>query len=283
MNLFKVKPLRVFELIAALILVGLAYMFFVYFDGLDQRDKSDKDLVTPPSVKKDDKYVDYASFGAVHMSVGAPSLARSNFDVDPRTAVTVYFNEKVDVDTLLDRFTLLNKNNGRVSEYTVDSVLRTNVDNQDNYTWKWQEVWQQKVIFTPSRDLENGTAYRASVSPGFKDESGSLTASNALVFDFLTANIPGFINDNVDNESGVLSAEDDLIMRFKSPMDRFEFVDKLTISPAIDVSVTVHDKTVTIKNAFEKDVDYKLNVSSVVRDLYGRALGKDIELEFVVR
>jgi len=279
---------KYFQLIFAIILVALAYYLTTYFINSDYN----KSIIKEPSIPapKEDaagdegRQIDFEKFGVVHIEVESPSFEKSNFDVNPKTSIEVYFNEKVNLDDVKAKFELMNSElelNVPVEITLVEE--RTPENAEAPSTWKWQRVWKQKVIFTPLQELKPITRYSANVNAGYYNEVASESALNAFKFEFMTADLPGLLSSNLD-KGNVLRSNDDIKIFFRSPMDSSELGSKLVIEPNLsDLSLSNNDKVLVIENTFKIGNSYTLRIPAHTKDIYGRNLGESIEYTFTVK
>lgn len=287
MNLLKKNPTHLFQLIAAIILILLAFYLVSYFEGIRLRTTQVEEIPLPPTggktpVREEEQYIDFDQFGVVHLEVDSPSYAKSNFDVDPGTAITLYFNEPVDVGDIRSKFSLIDTETGQdVLLDIVSSGLKVTMDEEDESAWKWQEVWQEKVVLAPVNELEPITMYEVVVDAGYLNKSGTGTAPNEFRFEFLTADEPGVLNTNIDEQPAQLREDQTIKVVFRSPMSQDELVGKVTLSPAVDLDVNVNDKIMVIENELSKG-EYQLAIPANVVDIYGRELGEDHIYNFTV-
>lgn len=277
MNLFKTDPKKIFEFVMAIITVIFAYYMGMYFVRTGSPTRCTKEPIIPPSTeKKESDKVDYKKSGAVHISVESPSYAKSNVDVNPLTPVTIYFNEVVDLDDAEAKFSLINKDTGEEVPVNVSGRLRTaEIDDKDKYDWSWQEYWKHKVIFAPIVELSPISMYRVDIEPGILIEEGEKTTAQGMNFEFMTADFPGVLNTNIEDEDSALKPGEHIKIIFKSPMLEEELKSAVIISPAVDFEVIVNDKVMTIVNNFKEAGDYTITLPGELKDLYGRELGEE--------
>jgi len=281
-NLFKKNPKRLFEVIAASVLVSLAYYLATYFIGIKVGTPPLLETGTRPVVeKRDEQPINFKAFGVVHMEVDSPSYAKSNFDVNPATAVTAYFNEPVDLQDVLNNFSLIDKVTGEIVLVDLVSELRDSDDVADSYTWKWQEVWQQKVILSPAVELEPVTMYVVEIESGYHNESRTGTAGSNFRYEFLTADAPGILNTNLDNREFEIKSSESVKIIFKSPMSEEELVAKVQLFPLSPFALKVSDKIMTVSATLEKG-SYQLTIPTDTADIYGNVLGEDFVVDFTV-
>jgi len=282
MNLFKKNPKKFFEFISATILVVLAYYLVVYFVGIQVETTPIQKPVTPLLVEKgEEQFVNFEEFGVVHIEVDSPSYAKSNFDVNPQTPVTIYFNEPVDLQDVRNKFSLVDKVTGEEVLTELSSELRDSSDNADSYAWKWQEVWEQKVVFRSLAELEPVTMYMVEVGSGYHNKPKSGTARSSFRFEFLTADEPGVLSTNLDSRKYKIESTERVKVIFKSPMDQEELSTKVIISPYVELKLRVNDKIMTITTDLELS-DYQLTIPAEVADIYGRSLGEAFMVDFSV-
>jgi len=281
-NLFKKNPKRLFEIIAAVVLVLLAFYLVVYFTGNKVVTPPFQEITTSPIVeKREEQPINYDEFGVVHMEVDSPSYAKSNFDVNPATSVTVYFNESVDLQSVFSSFSLIDKVTGDVVPVEMTSELRGLSDTADSYTRKWKEVWQQKVILSPVIELEPVTMYMVEIEPGYYNEPRTGTAGSKYRFEFLTADEPGILNTNLDNREYEIESSEKVKVIFKSPMSEEELSSSVQLFPLSSFILKVNDKIMTISTSLEVG-NYKLTIPADTMDIYGRVLGGDFIVDFRV-
>ena len=282
MNLFKKNPKRLFEIIAATFLVLLAYYLVVYFTGIGVKTPQSTKITTLPTVeKREEQPIDYDSFGVVHIEVDSPSYAKSNFDVNPTTTVTVYFNEAVDLQDVLGKFRLIDKVTGESVPVEMTSELRAPSDTADSYTKKWQEVWQQKVILSPAPELETVTMYVVEIESGYYNELRTGTSGSNFRFEFLTADEPGILSTNLDNHDYEMKSSESVKVIFKSPMREEDLSAKVQLLPLTNFTLQVNDKIMTISTPLEVG-SYQLVIPANTMDIYERSLGDDFVVDFNV-
>ena len=282
MNLFKKNPKRLFEIIAATFLVLLAYYLVVYFTGIGVKTPQSTKITTLPTVeKREEQPIDYDSFGVVHIEVDSPSYAKSNFDVNPTTTVTVYFNEAVDLQDVLGKFRLIDKVTGESVPVEMTSELRAPSDTADSYTKKWQEVWQQKVILSPAPELEPVTMYVVEIESGYYNELRTGTSGSNFRFEFLTADEPGILSTNLDNHDYEMKSSESVKVIFKSPMREEDLSAKVQLLPLTNFTLQVNDKIMTISTPLEVG-SYQLVIPANTMDIYERSLGDDFVVDFDV-
>ena len=282
MNLFKKNPKRLFEIIAATFLVLLAYYLVVYFTGIGVKTPQSTKITTLPTVeKREEQPIDYDSFGVVHIEVDSPSYAKSNFDVNPTTTVTVYFNEAVDLQDVLGKFRLIDKVTGESVSVEMTSELRAPSDTAVSYTKKWQEVWQQKVILSPAPELEPVTMYVVEIESGYYNELRTGTSGSNFRFEFLTADEPGILSTNLDNHDYEMKSSESVKVIFKSPMREEDLSAKVQLLPLTNFTLQVNDKIMTISTPLEVG-SYQLVIPANTMDIYERSLGDDFVVDFDV-
>jgi len=287
-NLFKKDPKRLFELVAAITLLLLAFYFVLFFEAAGSK-KAPPTVPSTPSpaeekpadLLQEEQNIDYSQFGAVHVEVDSPSYAKSNFDVNPNTGVTIYFNEPVNVSDAAARFKLINGNTNEKVAVTVASELRSENGQSDVNYWKWQDVWQEKLIFTPTVELEPVTMYKVEIDGGYYNEKGTGTAPGNYRFEFLTAGKPGILSTNLDNRDSKVPFGEQVKVIFKSPMSQEELQTKALLSPDTALDVQVNDKIMIINNPLPKGA-YELTIPGSTEDIYGRPLGEDFIFDFSV-
>ncbi len=272
----------------AVVVTAVVCCSFLYYKGNLSSKIVTKESVTPPPApaeeKVEQKFVDYSQFGVVFIEVDSPSYAQSNFDVNPNTPITVYLNREVDPQEVADKFSLINKNTGEAINTQVTSQTRAPEDKQDSYTWKWQEVWQQKLIFTPNLELAPITRYSAEIQAGYPDLAGQDIAKDSFQFEFMTADIPGILSTNLDNDGGILRSNDPIKIFFRSPMDTMDLEKSMTVTPLPgNLLLSNNDKVLVIENTFEVGGTYTLSIPYDTKDIYGRNLGENVEYVFTVQ
>lgn len=280
MNLFKKDPKKIFELLAAIITVIFSYYMVVYFVKTAAPSSVENKPVIPPSVaQKEIPQVNYEVFGPIYIEVNSPSYAKSNFDVNPLTPITVYFNEKVDQNDLESQFKLTDKETGELVPVNVSGRMRSPVDDQEKYTRRWQQYWQEKVIFTPKFELKPLTMYQVEIMPGFSNLDQTEKAAQGMNFEFLTAGMPGVLSTNIKPESN-FSSSDLIKIIFKSPMNLEELRKEVLLQPESQTEIKVNDKIMTISLGNLTPGDYQLTIPAGTKDIYGRTLDQDYNYSF---
>ena len=287
MILFKQNPKRIFELLLALIVAWLIYYLVGYFYHPQTLTIPNTVEPKPRAVAQEEQTpINFEEFGAVFVEVSSPSFAKSNFDVDPQTKITVYFNQPVNLSDVQSAFRLVDKATGEERTFSASPELRSDEDAQPPFAYKWQEVWQQRLIFSPTIALEPITMYTVTIGSGYRSEDSVSTAKDSFRFEFLTADEPGVLSTSVDNQDLRLAQANRLKIIFKSPMSQEELVGSLSLYSQTKgsfeaVDLQVHDKILTIDTQLAPG-KYNLNIPESAKDIYKRPLGGDFNLEFEV-
>jgi hypothetical protein len=283
MNLFKKDPKKIFQLLAAILTVVFTYYMAAYFvrTAAPNNKKEEKPIVPPSVTEREEPQVNYQAFGPIHLEVNSPSYAKSNFDVSPLTPITIYFNENIDQDALLKNFSLTNRETGESIAVNLSSRERNSSDNEENYNWKWQRYWQQKVILTPEVELQPVTMYQVEIMPGISNEDKTHTTAQGMTFNFLTADNPGILSTN-NKEEGGFSKREYLKVIFNSPMSLSELEEKISLSPSADYIPLVNDKIMDIPLKDFSAGEYTLTIPESTKDIYGRVLGQTYTINFSV-
>ncbi len=285
--LSKKNPTILFQIVFAIITLVLTTVLALFFAEEDIRklwgrpqgkvlDKSLKE----PALQND--VINPEDFGVVYIKVESPSYAQSNFDVNPKTGVTVYLNGKVDDMDLNSKVTIVDTATGDAVSTTYTLEDRAQDEDREDLTMLWEKIWEQKAIFYPKDELYTSSRYKVMVLPGIYNEDRSKVSKNKFEFEFLTADKPGVFSTNVDRSP--LRASENLQITFRSPMLTDELDSTITINPDnIPFEIENYDKILTVKSdKFEAFSKYTLTIPGAVRDIYGRPLGEDYILEFEV-
>lgn len=286
MNLFKKDPIKIFQLIAAIFLVLLAFYLVLYFEliTIERYKVSESDRPSKPMdeiSRQVEEGVDYEQFGAIHVEVDSPSYARSNFDVNPSTDIVMYFNEAVNIQDVIGNFKLLEEDTRAEVAMDVESQYRNEVSGEISNDKKWEKIWQQRLIFSPLQELKPVTMYWVELKGGYYNESGTGTAPNNFRFSFLTADTPGVLSTNLDNREYVIKQQEDIKIIFRSPVSEEELNENLIITPFSEIDLRVTDKIAVISNTLDRG-SYTVSIPANLEDIYGRPLGEDFVLEFSV-
>ena len=227
-------------------------------------------------------FVDYSKFGVIHVGLDSPSYAQSNFDVNPKTPIILFVNGRVAQKDIADKFSLKNTISKESFPVTVTIVDRTEEDSGD-YSWKWEQEWVQKVMFTPINPLAPATRYEIRVASGLSSEDKQTFSPLDFVYEFMTADEPGLQSTNVP-DTGVFTDGDNIKIIFKSPMNTKDLENKIRLGP-FDVAFKIinNDKILVIENVFTKDTNYTLTIPADTKDIYGRELGESVDLKFIYR
>ncbi len=210
---------------------------------------------------------------------------------NPKGPVTIYFNQRVDRDSVVEKFSLTEGIDGE--EIPVNAVfsLRSSEDDKRYYSADWQEKWQEKVEFYPQTTLDSKTTYMASLSSGFSSFAGSAPSQNGISTTFTTADEPGFVGSNIDNRTkdDGLSENERAVLRFSSPMNRSKLEEHMTltvISEHGSESMSTYGylvgngKEYRINRNLPRSSDFRLVLSGNAPDAYGRPIGEGATLEF---
>lgn len=270
-------PIFIFQVVAAIVLVVLAYCLVGYFVRQDAVvEHVSPPMASPEIAPKEKEEIEYISpneLGIVHVELDSPSYAKSNFDINPDTNIVVYYNVKQNPQDALRGFKLSDKNTGEETAAEISYIDRQEVDNKDSYEWAWQEVWERKLIFAPVKKLESISMYEINLQMG---------EGKVFRYEFLTADDPGILSTNLDNKDFQIEVGEPIKVIFKSPMVSEELVNKVKIYPeGVNFSIDAVDKIMTIEGAFGLR-SYQLVVPADVKDIYGRELGREFIVSFEV-
>ena len=274
-NIFNKGPIFAFQVVVAITLVILSYTLVGFFMKESTVIETITELPAPPEIVQKEKieFVSPNELGIVHIELDSPSYAKSNFDINPETEIFVYYNLQPDPQSVLSGFALVNKNTEEEMPVEVSFVDRQESDDQDNYNWEWQRVWERKLIFTSSEKLKPVTMYEVLIQMG---------SDKVFSYEFLTADDPGILSTNLDNRDLQIERGEPVKIIFKSPMDSKELKSKTKIYPeGVSISIGVTDKIMTIEGAFNLR-SYQLVIPSDTKDIYGRELGREFLLSFEV-
>jgi len=266
----------IFVIIAVLLLTTIVYYVASHFTNkTSMLDITKKPVSTPEVIdKKETVFINPNELGIVHVELDSPSYAKSNFDVNPQTSIVVYYNTKVNSQQVLNNLNLINKNTGEETKTSVVSYEREDKDNQASYNWPWQEIWQQKLVFTPVKELESVSMYELTIR---------MDSDRVFSYEFMTADDPGVLSTSLKNADYKLAKGSPIKVMFRSPMDSNELSSKVVIYPEdVNFDINVVDKIMTIENANFETRSYQLVVPSDTKDIYGRELGSDFLVSFEV-
>ena len=283
MNLFKQNPKEIHQLVLAFSAVAVFYIYMertmpVYIYVGEKESIVSNRVVPIPSAEENVK-AGVTGFNVLHIEASGPSLAQSNFDVDPAGSVTVYFNERVDFGNVVRKFSLSKASNEETVSLSAKQELRSGYEG--DFTWEWQKDWIEKVIFTPEVPLEAGEKYIAKLEPGYFNKSRLVASNQGMQLNILVSSLPGFLNSSFKDGSTGVVLDDRMIIRFKSPMDKESLLEGMQFGPISEkLNISVHSKSVTIDNVLEPATGYTLFVPASTLDLYGRSLGEDISITF---
>ena len=239
------------------------------------------------------EFVNYAP-AAYHMdsSGGLPDYYynANSADKNPNGPITVYFNQKVNKQDIIDKFTLRSTAHMDFSpEVPVRAVFsdRTKGDDLPYYQDEWSRNWKQKVSFYPLSPLKPLTTYKASLAQGFLNESSRATAEYGIDHVFTTANLPGFVFSNIKDGDVDVGQDTRLELTFKSPMDPKEVQRnfQVKIGGVVDNSsayfgVDYGGKVVGYSKFLKRSTDFQFYLPSHTRDKFGRSIGEDVHISF---
>ena len=268
-NIFNKGPMFVFQIVVAIVLVVLSYFLVGFFIRESTVIESVIETAPPPEIVQKDKikFISPNELGIVHLELDSPSYAKSNFDINPGTDISVYYNTMPDPESVLGGFKLVNKNTEKEIPVVVSYLDRQESDDQESFNW------ERKLVFAPTKGLESVTMYEVLMQMG---------TDKVFSYEFLTADDPGILSTNLDNRDLQIERGEPVKIIFKSPMDSKELKSKTKIYPeGVSISIGVTDKIMTIEGAFNLR-SYQLVIPSDTKDIYGRELGREFLLSFEV-
>lgn len=271
MNLFKTNPHKVFEVLMAMILVGMAHVIFTNLNR-------PKNVQVP--VKGDPQVVEAIKkrgFGVIAVELDAPSLARSNFDVNPAGDITLYFTEEADPYDVESKLLIRDE---ETSEVLTANFVSVGVKDPNVPVNFMNMGWAQKMVFSPEKDLDPNSSYTISLAPGYFNKDGTKAASMGMQMSFTTSAEPGLLNATVEDGDTNVPLDTPVRLTFLSPLSTEEMEQKVQISPRNEFFyVLVQDKNLLVYG-LEPGQTYTLYVPEDTVDMYGRVLGESIELSF---
>lgn len=266
-------------------------------------------MIKPENLKKGEKYTvklvqdlnsidggtlskgyefEFVNFAPAILNIQPTSVSNvQNSGVNPNGPITIYFNQRVDRQSVFERLSLSQLNNKSQIGYTVKFIDRPNEDKQHYYYREWESKWVQKAEVYPSVVLQPKGTYTLSLEAGFKSEEGGATAEFGQNVSFVTADLPGYISANIANGAVNVDEQKNLKLDFKSPMNSEE-IEKTAVIKKNGVITdddyfiyaNSYDNSVSFGRYLDRSTFYEITIPANTKDAYGRSLGQDVHISF---
>jgi len=231
------------------------------------------------------EFVNFAP-AILHMDADSVSGEKA-LEANPKGPVTVYFNQGVDRQSVIDRLSFSKQLDSSEVPYRVEFLNRSKADDKSYYRNDWERHWQQKVVIFPTVTMEPMGSYVLRLDAGFGSEQGSATAEFGQNYSFVTADLPGYLHSRISDGETEVRKEERVVFSFKSPMDSVEMKSKVVIkkngtvtNDDYFITASTRTKKVSFYRYLDRSTFFEVYIPASTRDAYGRPLGEDVRLSF---
>ncbi len=188
--------------------------------------------------------------------------------VDIKTAITVQFNQPVDLKSLERAFTL--------------SGGRGLAGNNVNGTFS---VVDNTVVFTPTRALDFNTTYTVKLDAGITSAAGGLGMKEAYTWQFTTVPLPEIVSTNPANLERNAPPHTAFEIVFNAPIDPATVMPNLTMTPPFSPTqvytyFSPYNNTFVLQFGAQPSTDYTVVIKNGIADPYGNTIPRGRTIRF---
>jgi uncharacterized protein YfaS (alpha-2-macroglobulin family) len=189
--------------------------------------------------------------------------------VGPSDVISVTFNQPMD-------------------HVSVQSGFSLEMDGQSlEGTFRWSGaqtlISPETMVFEPQESLPRDTDLTATVSADVQARQGNMGTVEERSWRFATVKPPGIVTTSPKDGDVDVDPGDSVRITFASPMQREEFLDRLTIRPEVTKVYTYWNEYDTkVRIYFDRDPAsrYVVTLAPDTPDRYGAALGESARIRF---
>jgi len=190
--------------------------------------------------------------------------------VDIKTAITVQFNQPVDLKSLERAFTL---SGGR-------GLAGSNV----NGTFAYADLGNT-IVFTPTRALDFNTAYTVKLDAGITSAAGGLGMKEAFTWQFTTVPLPEIVSTNPENLERNAPPQTTFEITFNTPIDPATVMPNLTMTPPFSPTQVYtyfsrHNNTFVLQFGAQPSTEYTVVIDDGIADPYGNTIPRGRTVKF---
>ncbi|MCU0520537.1 MAG: Ig-like domain-containing protein [Anaerolineae bacterium] len=187
--------------------------------------------------------------------------------VDIRTAITVQFNQPVDLASAESAFSL-----------TAAGILNTPISGV-------LDVVGSTLVFTPSSDLAFDTRYTVRLRAGITSAAGGIGMPEATTWSFTTVPLPEIVSTYPANGDDHASPHTEFRIVFNTVIDPGSVMPNLTMTPPISPTQVYtyyswYDNTFVLYFGAQPSTDYVVTISNGIVDPYGNAIPRGRTVRF---
>jgi len=188
--------------------------------------------------------------------------------VDINTAITVQFNQPVDLKSVEDAFTL--------------SGGRGLTGNDVNGTFS---IKDNTVIFTPTHALDFNTTYTVKLEAGITSAAGGLGMKEAYTWQFTTVPLPEIVSTNPENLERKAPPHTAFEIVFNTPIDPATVMPNLTMTPPLSPTQVYtyfsdYNNTFVLQFGAQPSTEYTVVIKDGIADPYGNTIPRGRTVQF---
>jgi hypothetical protein len=210
-----------------------------------------------------------------HFSTMPPSVVwmqpRSDATlVDINTAITIQFNQLVDLESVKRAFTL--------------SGGRGLAGNDVNGTFAFSPL-ENTVVFTPTRALDFNTTYTVKLDAGITSAAGGMGMKEAYTWQFTTVPLPEIVSTNPENLERNASPYTAFEIVFNTPIDPDTVMPNLTMTPPFSPTQVYtyfasYNNTFVLQFGAQPSTEYTVVIRDGITDPYGNTIPRGRTVKF---
>ncbi|MBN2004663.1 MAG: Ig-like domain-containing protein, partial [Anaerolineae bacterium] len=188
--------------------------------------------------------------------------------VDIETAVTVEFNQPVDLESVERAFTL--------------SGGRGLAGNDVNGTFSVEE---NTVVFTPTRALDFNTTYTVKLDAGITSAAGGMGMKEAFTWQFTTVPLPEIVSTNPEHLERDASPHTAFEITFNTRIDPATVLPNLTMTPPFSPTQVYtyfsdYNNTFVLQFSAQPSTEYTVVIDDGIADPYGNTIPRGRTVKF---
>jgi len=150
------------------------------------------------------------------------------------------------------------------------------------------KVTDRAVEFTPTRRLEFGQTYVATLEKGVRSAGGGLGTDVPLVWEFTTVPLPRIVGTAPRDGEQDADPYTSFAVQFNAPIDPKTVMRRVVIEPApdpkeVDTYYSEWENTFYVSFGAEPSHDYRVQIAPGIEDLYGNAIDQSLSVRFRTR
>ncbi|MFN2108103.1 MAG: Ig-like domain-containing protein, partial [Anaerolineae bacterium] len=188
--------------------------------------------------------------------------------VDINTAISVQFNQPVDLESVEAAFTL--------------SGGRGLAGNDVNGTFS---VEDNTVVFTPTRALDFNTTYTVQLDTGITSAAGGMGMKEAYTWQFTTVPLPEIVATNPENLERNAPPHTTFEIVFNTPIDPDTVMPNLTMTPPLSPTQVYtyfarYNNTFVVQFGAQPSTEYTVVINDGIADPYGNTIPRGRTVKF---